>query len=269
MREDDALSLQLHLTPGQAKALEKLGLRSVRHLLYHFPARYSDLSVIKKIAELVPGDRCLVYGIVKSVRTGKAFRKNLPLGQAVLEDATGTVKIVWFNQPYLAKMFAAGSAVKVSGKVTEGKSGIYLANPEIEHSDSLPVDSHDSLFRRGAPGEEGETHGSPSLYPIYPETRGITSRFFYHNIGKLIARGALEKLDDPIPEEILAKYKLPGIRNAFRWLHAPKTGKEAEAARKRFAFEEVFMIQLVEQKKRLAYEEHQTFTVRPEETDSP
>jgi len=259
MHPDDALALHFQLNAGQKKALEKLKLRSVRDLLYHFPSRYSDLSVVKLVRDLVPGDRAVVYGRIKSVKVGKAFRKKMPLGQAVLEDVTGTIKIVWFNQPYLAKMFAAGSYVKVSGKVASGSSGIYLGNPEIEHTEGQTDGAGDSLFRKD------EVHGAASLYPVYPESRGITSRFFYHTIGKALKGGVLEKIEENIPQTILKKYNLPTLTTALVWLHAPRKEAEAVAARKRFAFEEVFFIQLVEQKKRLEYEAHKTFAIAPEQ----
>ena len=116
----------------------------------------------------------------------------------MLEDATGQIKITWFNQPYLVKMFTAGSSVKVAGKVAESKSGIYLANPEIENAKDLPIDSHNSLFSAKGGSASGGKNGTAengvlSLYPVYPETRGITSRWFYHNIKKILAGAVLVK----------------------------------------------------------------------------
>lgn len=250
----------LHLTTPHKRALAKLGLRTVRDLLYHLPARYSDLSTVKLVRDLVPGDRAIVYGKIKKVKTGKAFRKGMPLGHAVLEDGTGEIKITWFNQPYLAKMFAEGAYVKVSGKVTEGKRGRYLANPEIERSSELPIDSHDTLFKKGKGND-----GSAAFYPVYPESRGITSRFFHHAVRKLFAAGILNALEEAIPETILKKYKLPGLKTALLWIHMPKKETQAAAARKRFAFEEVFFIQLAEQKERKEYERHASYAVEPDE----
>ncbi|MDP3958022.1 MAG: ATP-dependent DNA helicase RecG [bacterium] len=260
MNPGTPLEEALRLDAPHKKALAKLGLRTVRDLLYHLPARYSDLSTVKLVKDLVPGDRAIVYGKIKRVKTGKAFRKKMPLGQATLEDATGEIKITWFNQPYLAKMFAEGAYVKVSGKVTVGKRGLYLANPEIEHSNELPIDSHDTLFKKGN-GDGGNT----AFYPVYPESRGVTSRFFHHAIRKLFAAGILNRIEETIPEEILKKYKLPGLRTALLWIHMPKKETQAAAARKRFAFEEVFFIQLGEQKERKEYEKHSSFAVEADE----
>ncbi|MEK7143316.1 MAG: ATP-dependent DNA helicase RecG, partial [Patescibacteria group bacterium] len=249
MRLSDRLESTFRLSIPQKAGLKKLKIATLGDLLFHFPARYSDLSTIKNINELIVGDRAIIYGKIKSVKISKAFRKKIAIGQAVLEDATGQIKITWFNQPYLVKMFTAGSSVKVAGKVAESKSGIYLANPEIEKTKDFPIDSHNSLFQKNGHGQ-----GGPSFYPVYPETRGITSRWFYHGIKKILSDMALDEIKDSIPEEILKKYSLPNIKTALIWIHAPRNEKESVAARKRFAFEEIFFIQLSRQRDRLRYE---------------
>ena len=174
----------------------------------------------------------------------------------MLQDATGQIKITWFNQPYLVKMFTAGSSVKVAGKVAESKSGIYLANPEIEKTKDFPIDSHNSLFQKNGHGQ-----GGPSFYPVYPETRGITSRWFYHGIKKILSDMALDEIKDSIPEEILKKYSLPNIKTALIWIHAPRNEKESLSARKRFAFEKIFFIQLSRQRDREEYSKHKSFVI--------
>lgn len=256
MRLSDRLESTFRLSVPQKAGLKKLKIATLGDLLFHFPGRYSDLSTIKNINELIVGDRAIIYGRIKSVKISKAFRKKIAIGQAMLEDATGQIKITWFNQPYLAKMFAAGSSVKVAGRVAEGKSGIYIANPEIENAKDLPIDSHNSLFQK-----DGASGGGPLFYPVYPETRGITSRWFYHNIKKILAGGGLDKIEDSVPEEILKKYSLPGVKTALIWIHAPRKEKESLAARKRFAFEEIFFIQLARQREREKYSKHKSFII--------
>jgi ATP-dependent DNA helicase RecG len=136
------------------KALNRLKLFSVSDLLYHFPVRYSDMSTVKKISELNVGDVSTVYGKISKLKTKKAFRSGIPMGEGEIEDLSGKIKITWFHQAYLAKMIKNGENVKLTGKVTEGKNGIYLANPEFEKMPNLPIDSHDSLF-----GENTNTMG--------------------------------------------------------------------------------------------------------------
>ena len=96
------------------------------------------------------------------------------MAEGTLEDLSGKIKVMWFNQAYIARMIHEGSNVKLTGKVTEGKSGIYLSNPEFEKAPDIPIDSHSSLFGDGE--EANEVFG----YPIYAETKAVTSKWLYH-----------------------------------------------------------------------------------------
>lgn len=236
----DKLELKFKLDTAQKKALARLGLFSVADLLFYFPARYSDISTVKKISDLEPGEIATVYGKISRLKTKKAFRTKIPMGEGEIADISGKIKILWFNQAYLAKMIKDSEYIKLTGKVVKSKTGIYLSNPEFERAPDMPIDSHDSLFGEGM-------HESGFSYPIYPETRGITSKWFYHAILKIFKEKTLDQIEDYIPEEILKKYNLPSLRTALVWIHTPKKESDAEAARKRFAFEEVFMIQLERQ----------------------
>jgi ATP-dependent DNA helicase RecG len=210
--------------------------------------------VVKNISELMPGDTATVYGEVKKLKTKKGFRSKIPMAEGEIEDLTGKIKIIWFNQAYLAKMLHDGEKVKLTGKITSGKSGIYLANPEFEKVPAMPIDSHENLFGAGvAPGLS---------YPIYRESRGITSKWFYHAIEKIFREKVLGDVMDYIPEEILKKYHLPSLKTALVWIHKPKNLKDSESARKRFAFEEVFFIQLERQHDKHEYKKNKSFKIK-------
>ena len=254
MTLSDKLELKFKLDAGQKKALNRLKLFSVGDLLFHFPVRYSDMSTVKKISDLVPGETATVYGKVSKLKTKKAFRSGIPMGEGEIADLSGRIKIMWFHQAYLAKMIKDGESVKLTGKVAESQSGIYLTNPEFEKIPNLPIDSHDSLF-----GDNTE-HGGFS-YPIYAETKGITSKWFYHAILKILKDKTLDDIQDYIPEDILKRYNLPTLRTALIWMHTPKNAKDAEAARKRFAFEEVFCIQLERQHDKQEFRKNKSFQI--------
>jgi len=239
----------------QRRALTRIGILTVRDLLYHLPTRYENFSKIKPISALQKGDDAVLYGTIQNLQTRKAFRRRTPIGEGALRDASGRIKVIWFNQPYLAKKFPDGTAVKLAGKVSGSEKGLYLANPEIEAVDTIPDLAGDSLFE----GENGE--GSPSLYPVYPETRGITSKWFYHHAARILQNNVLSELTDPVPAEILKRYSLPTLRSALIWIHTPKKESDAEAARKRFAFDEVFGMQLLRQQERQAYQEKPSFQI--------
>jgi len=262
MQPSALIENSFRLTPTQKQALKKLGLKTVRDLLYHFPSRYADLGEITTIEKLTVGEKATIYGQVNKLKTGKAFRKRISMAEGEISDNTGKIKIVWFNQPYIAKMIRAGSKVKLSGKVMERKGVPYLANPEIETTNELPIDIGDSLF--GLPTEAsaqaGKKADSPFI-PIYPESRGITSRWFYYTMQKVLQSETLDKITDPIPAPMLHKYHLPNLKTALIWIHAPKKEKHREMARKRFAFEEIFFIQLARQKERAEYSRHKSFII--------
>ncbi|OGI68252.1 ATP-dependent DNA helicase RecG [Candidatus Nomurabacteria bacterium RIFCSPHIGHO2_01_FULL_42_15] len=265
MELHDKLEIKFRLDVNQKRALNKLKLFSVSDLLFHFPIRYSDISEVKRVVDLIPGDMATVYGKISKLKTKKGFRSKIPMAEGQIEDLSGKIKITWFNQAYLAKMLHDGENVKLTGKVTQGKNGIYLANPEFEKMLDMPIDSHDTLFRNPTLLREGLGEGLS--YPIYAETRGITSKWFYHAIEKILREKSLDNLEDYIPADILKKYSLPTLKTALIWIHKPKNKNDAESARKRFAFEEVFCIQLERQHDKFEYRKNKSFQIRPEKKD--
>ena len=122
-----------------------------------------------------------------------------------------------------------------------------MANPEIDAAGApvKKVAAGESLF------SNSETE-SPT--PVYPETRGLSSGWFHHHLKTILSENIQEQLVDPLPEEILTEFKLPKLATALIWAHTPRKKSDAEAARKRFAFEEIFMIQLARLKDRAAYQ---------------
>ena len=257
MELHDKLDVKFRLDENQKRALRRLNLFSVADLLFHFPVRYSDISEVKNIAELTAGDIATVYGKVSKLKTKKGFRSKIPMGEGEIADLSGKIKITWFNQAYLAKMIHEGENVKLTGKVTQGKNGIYLANPEFEKMPNMPIDMHETLFTKNGTPNTGFS------YPIYVETRGITSKWFYHAIEKIFKEKSLGHVDDYIPADILKKYHLPTLKTALIWIHKPKNKNDAESARKRFAFEEVFCIQLERQHDKHEYRKNKSFQVKP------
>lgn len=260
MQLSDKLEDKFSLDTQQKKALKRLSMFSVADLLFHFPVRYSDMSEVKMIEQLIAGDMATVYGKVSKLKTKKAFRSKIPMGEGMIEDISGKIKILWFNQAYMAKMMKDGDMVKLTGKVAENKSGKYLANPEFEKIPDMPIDKHETLFK-------SENTENGLSYPIYPETRGITSKWFYHAIDKILKDKTLDVMLDYIPKDILEKYHLPSLKTALVWIHKPKNMDDAQAARKRFAFEEVFCIQLERQRDKAEYRKSRSFQIKPTPED--
>lgn len=253
MKKDDLISDHFRLIPAQKKALGRLGLNTIEDLLYHFPTRYGSTAEIKNISSIVAGENAAVYGKITGLKMGKAWVKKMAMAEATIEDSSGKIKVIWFNQPYIAKMLPEGAFVKAEGKVSERKGQLYMTNPEAKVVGELPTAVGDSLF-----GEAVESFG----FPVYPETRGITSKWFYHAIQKIFKSGILgQEKSDPIPDSILSTYNLPSLTTALIWIHAPQKESDSIAARKRFSFEEIFFIQLQKQKERKNYEKKPSFKI--------
>jgi len=237
------------------KALKRLRIETINDLLYHFPARYGDTATIKNIINLEVGDEVTLFGKLKSLKIGKTFKSKMAKSTATLFDDTGEIRITWFRQAYLAKMLGENTFVKVSGKITEHNDKLTLNNPKAEKVGSIPIGVGESLF-----GDQKDEH---TLYPVYSVSKGITSNWIYHAIQKLFKSDLLESLEDPIPKEILDKYNLPTLKTALVWMHAPKKESDALAARKRFAFEEIFFIQLQRQLERSRRSNKKSFKIKP------
>ena len=248
------------MKPDQKKALEKLGIRSVRDLLYHFPARYENTGPTGTIANASSGSEVTLYGTIRKPEAKKSWKTKRPMAEAWLEDASGRIKLRWFSQPYIAKMLQEGMVVRATGKITGTGASLYLANPEIDKTPIDPSEVHDSLFT------ESITIDARALYAIYPESKGVSSLWFLHAAKRLFEAKEHEQILDPIPKDILEKYNLPTLASALVWIHAPRRKEDAQSARKRFAFEEVFSIQLASQMEKAAAEQETAQKVNVDRT---
>lgn len=253
MNLNDSLKTHFRILPVQEKALKRLGLLTVEDLLYHFPTRYTDTAEVSSIASLKKGEVATIFGKITGLETKKAWTKKIPMSEAWVTDGSERIKIVWFHQAYLAKMLHEGGLVRIEGKVSERNGELYFSNPKVEQVDKLPETIGISLF-----GEESDVH---ALYPVYRETKGLTSNWIVHKIQNIFLSGVLDKLDDPIPEPILKKYSLPSLRTALLYIHTPKKITDAEVARKRFAFEEIFFIQLEKQRTKHLFQVQNAFSI--------
>ena len=168
------------LRPEQKRALHKLGIRTIRDLLYHFPARYESSGSVGTIASVAAGAEVTLYGTIRKPDVRKTWKSRRPIAEAWLEDASGKIKMMWFSQPYIAKTLHDGMVVKVSGRVGGTGTKIYLANPEIDRTPVAPETVHDNLFVAGTEPEE------KTLYPIYPESQGVSSLWFLHALKESI-----------------------------------------------------------------------------------
>jgi ATP-dependent DNA helicase RecG len=231
------------ISPIYKTRLKNLGILTMRDLLYHFPSRYQDFSSRTNIADLQVDQTACVQGIVESVKVIRIWKRHMTLVEAVIADDTGKVKAVWFNQPYLVSTFKKGAVVCLAGKLVDKKGGKYLSNPMYEK------------LRDSFETSEDHTH-TGRLVPVYPETAGVSSRWLRYIIKPLLA--GYSKSPDPLPENILDAYEFMPWRQAIQQIHFPDSEDLAAAARKRFAFEELFFIQLAVLRERVRLNREQS-----------
>src|SRR3989344_6857448 len=170
------------LTSVQQSALRKLRLSSVRDLLFHFPFRYEQEGSESSVAGLVLGAEVSVFGVLEKLETKKSWKRKIPVSEGYLSDTSGHIKLMWFNQPYIAKMYQNGTRVKAVGKVTGSAGKLYLANPQLQKVSA----TEENLFSTQKLASQ-KSSGSPQtfvqqisassggLFSQYPESPGITS----------------------------------------------------------------------------------------------
>lgn len=215
-----AISSIKKLTLGK---LGRLGILTVRDMLYHLPHRYEDYSQIRPINTLAENEKYTVLGTITDIKAGRTWIRKMLLTEAVIEDASGRLRLIWFNQRFVSQTLKVGMTIRVSGKVTRDREGLLMANPAFEKS------------------SRGVTH-TGRLVPIYPETAGLTSKFFRWQISNIFQK--VKEFPDPVPQEILERLHLPSLKQTLYYIHFPKNEKFSLLARKRFAFDEMFLVQL-------------------------
>ncbi|MGH2396436.1 MAG: ATP-dependent DNA helicase RecG [bacterium] len=223
--------------PKRAALLEKLGVHTVEDALWFLPWRYEDRSVITAIRDLAPGARATICGAILRSDLKRTARRRMTILDVTVEDATGDLRAVYFNQPYLEELFKPGSRVMMSGMVSAGRKGwtdLQMDAPQYE----LLGEDDDTPLHVGR------------IVPIYHETKGFASRQI-----RTLIKGLIEQygsgLEEVLPESVRTRHGLPAIRTAIADVHFPQPPADPEAlergatpARRRLAFEEFFILQV-------------------------
>ena len=245
MHPDTLITTVFRLTPPQKSALRKLGLATVQDLLYHFPTRYESAGSQGHVGHLVAGTKVTLYGTFSGLKAKKLWKSRRAATEGWLEDGSGKVKCLWFNQPYIASYIKEGVVMRVTGTVSGTAEKPYLSNPQTEISsiDEMPA----GMFVNEAANLETPT---VALFPSYPESQGITSLWFHHALKRIFEAGVHTMIEDPVPAKISERYHLPDLAAAFVYIHSPEKAEHAAAARKRFAFEEIFVLQVLRAQER-------------------
>jgi ATP-dependent DNA helicase RecG len=209
--------------PVVAKKFEKLGVKTVRDLLYYFPHRHLDYSKLKKIADLTEGEEQTI--IANVWQAGEVKPGGRRSSEAIVGDETGNLRVLWFNQPYIAKNLTPNTQIILSGKVNLFNGRLQLTSPEWEIADG-----HDLLH-------------TGRLVPVYPLTQGLYPRQVRRLMKDFIDKWA-GQAPDFLPDEIKARLKLLELPEAIRQAHYPDDEVKKDRARVRLAFDELFLLQL-------------------------
>jgi ATP-dependent DNA helicase RecG len=220
--------------PSNATRLDRLGITTVRDLLYHLPRRWEDTRAVTRLAELRAGDVQTSHVTVRNVTSRITTMRRPPYKRMVLVEASlvddgHVVGAVWFNQAFLVRQLHTGMELLVSGKVERSRTGLAFRNPAFE-----PV--------------RGEQRHVGRLAPVYPETDRITSRFLRSLIEPVLHLA--DSLPDRLPPPVRAAERLLPIGTALHQVHFPDDDESRARAVERIAFEELFLLQLAAERAR-------------------
>ncbi len=208
--------------PKLYKKLQKLGLSKVEDVLSYYPFRYDDYSQIKKIKDLQNEETTTVQGTIILINNKRAKTKKMNITEALLEDDSAQVQIVWFNQPYIIKNIRIGDKVFISGKVKKTLLGYSFVSPAYEKN------------------KQNQTTHTARIVPIYPSTEKLTQKQIRFLVKSCLPATYLVK--EYLPPEILKTEKLLVVDRALRQIHFPDNKDSLNKARQRIAFNEIFFL---------------------------
>ena len=207
--------------PALEKKLSVIGLYTVHDLIEYFPRAYQDFSTVEPIKSLRPGT-VTIQATIQSIK-GRFVRRGMHITEAVASDETGSVRLVWFNQPYRAEQTKHDTEYFISGTFELSHQKFAIMNPSIEQRSDFPL------------------HAA-RLVPTYPERQGVKSATFRKLLNEV--RPVVERLHDYVPESVITDHKLVSRAEAYYKLHFPVSTDELAEAKRRLGFEEVFLLSL-------------------------
>ena len=221
MELSDSLENLKGIGPETLKKLNRLGLATFEELLEYYPRRYEDYSVIEPIKDIKPGPVTIqIY--VKQVQ-GRYVRRGLHITEAVASDLTGSVRLLWFNQPYREKSLKRDAEYFVSGEFVLRHQRFTIINPSIELVKDFPVNT-------------------ARILPIYRETKGLRSRQIRDYVNSAFL--SLVYVPETLPEWLIEENKLLSRHEALKLMHIPKRMADVTDAKRRLGFEELFQLSL-------------------------
>lgn len=228
LRKPPGLSASLTVIRGigerNGKALTRLGLHTLEDLLTYYPRRYDDYSQLKPINRLQYGEDVTVIGMIQSINSRQIRSGKSSLTEAILTDSTASLRLSWFNQPWIYNNFKKGDQVVVSGRLERYKGLQVMNSPEMEQI------------------ERDHLHTN-RIVPVYPLTAGISQKMLRRWIYQAVSFWA-PRLPDFLPEDLRSSVKLLDLSTAIQQTHFPDSQDLLDLARWRLAFDEILLLQL-------------------------
>ena len=221
---DAKLTVLQGVGPRHAETLAKLGLYTLGDLLYYYPRRYDDYSQLKPIRELFYGEQVTVIGTIQSVHTRPIRGGKASIIETIISDGTGSLRLSFFNQPWLANRFKPGDAISVSGKVDQYLGRLVMNSPDWE-------------------SVEVESLHTNRIVPVYSLTERITQKWL-RNLMKQVVEYWAPAVADALPDSIRNPARLMSLSEALLQVHFPASQEKLQAARQRLAFDEIFYLQM-------------------------
>jgi ATP-dependent DNA helicase RecG len=223
-----ALSAPTSVLPGvgpkHAQTLARLGMHTLGDMLYNFPRRYDDYTQLKPIQRLQYGEEVTVIGTVDSINSHPIRGGRHQITEAIITDGTGSLRVTWFNQPWIGKRLLQGTQIVLSGKIDQYLGRLIMNSPEWE-----PLESHNLHTNR--------------IVPVYPLTSNITQRWLRRFMYEVVSYWA-PRVVEPLPEAIRESAKLVDLPTALQQAHFPTSAEQLHSARSRLAFDEILLLQL-------------------------
>lgn len=219
---------------AQSKKFSRLGIETIKDFIYHFPRTYRDLSRPQKIVDLRAEEEGIIEARVLDISSHRTFRRRLNITSALVEDDSGTLPLVWFNQPFLTRVLRQGETFIFYGKLMHDRGATKYQNKvnlfgrdKAVHTDSLQMASP-------------QYEKFPKIIPIYSETEGLTSKQIRLILSAVLPE--VREMDDPLPLVTIKKYHLMPLGLALWNIHEPSDQNQLNCARRRLAFDELFSV---------------------------
>ena len=209
--------------PKKAEKLNKLGIYTIKDLLYYFPRQFEDRSIIKKIAQLEDEEKVTVKALITNIESYTP-KKGMTITRIDVKDDTGFAKLTFFNKEYIKNTFRVGDSILAFGKVKKNGRFVELNSCELEYLSASPKNIG-------------------KLVPVYPLSYGVTNKDIMNTV-RMVFENKDIKIPEYMPEYLLKKYRLCGIEYAIKNIHFPKDKESLKIALYRLIFEELLVLQL-------------------------